>query len=826
MKPVTDENKEKASQLQQTEPEQTSIYIKEDKKSKRKSKKKGKEENTEATAAENIDDIEKKADKKRIPFITSFCELVVNNSLFITFVLSLVINSLILRCFTVGLGDSSNVFKAIVKPMLADIVAVVIIATFGFLFRKQRSRFVYLMVWTVVFSILAMGNSIYYTNYKSFLSVSLLSTASQLGGVIDAVTENILEAKDFILLWPIAAMIVIYLLVKHKHEKGYMKQKQPRTRLAKYAGSALGVALVCGALFFTMVTSTDLSRLVKQWNRESVMSSFGMYVYQISDTISSLKAKINVLIDADEGMKTFDEFYETKDENDVVTEDADEDANEYTNIFEGKNVLVIHAESIQQFTMDTYINGEELTPNLNKLASEGLYFSNFYAQESVGTSSDTEFTFSTSLMPASSGTVAINYWDRDYASIQKAFKNMGYYVFSMHANNGSYWNRLNLHESLGYDRLYNYTTDYDIDEVIGLGLSDKSFFAQSVPMIKQIAEENESFYGTLIMLTNHTPFTDIENVEDYSFDVDFKYKVYNEETGLYEEVSDSFLEGTKLGSYFKSVHYADEALGQLMDDLDEEGLLDNTVVVIYGDHDAKIKEEQYEYYYNYNPFTGETLTEDDDGYIPVDEFYYNINHKVPLIIWSKDGGYEPTEITKVMGMYDVQPTLGNMFGFTNEYALGHDIFSIAEDEENIVIFPNGNYVTDTVYYNSQTDTYFDLTGYDNVAKYASCNQVYKDDPIPTYSDTDEGLFKFEESEYSQANVDARIDNGVVDEEYIQDRLEYASERIDVSNSIIYYDIINKVEEGFDTEIPATDNESDTELFSPPDAITRKKEFAA
>ena len=47
---------------------------------------------------------------------------------------------------------------------------------------------------------------------------------------------------------------------------------------------------------------------------------------------------------------------------------------------------------------------------------------------------------------------------------------------------------------------------------------------------------------------------------------------------------------------------------------------------------------------------------------------------MPFIIWSKDGGYEPTEVKQIMGMYDVQPTLGNMFGFSNVYALGHDIF--------------------------------------------------------------------------------------------------------------------------------------------------------
>ena len=45
--------------------------------------------------------------------------------------------------------------------------------------------------------------------------------------------------------------------------------------------------------------------------------------------------------------------------------------------------------------MGMKFNNQEVTPNLNKLASEGLYFSNFYSQVGVGTSSDAEFTFST-----------------------------------------------------------------------------------------------------------------------------------------------------------------------------------------------------------------------------------------------------------------------------------------------------------------------------------------------------------------------------------------------------------------------------------------------
>ncbi len=66
------------------------------------------------------------------------------------------------------------------------------------------------------------------------------------------------------------------------------------------------------------------------------------------------------------------------------------------------------------------------------------------------------------------------------------------------------------------------TKDFNIDETIGLGLSDKSFFRQAVPKIEKINKEHDKWYGAFLMLTNHTPFTDIERVSDY--EVDFKYK--------------------------------------------------------------------------------------------------------------------------------------------------------------------------------------------------------------------------------------------------------------------------------------------------------------
>lgn len=644
------------------------------------------------------------------------------NILFMTFVLTSLINAYLIRFFTV-----KNYFN--LKPIIADLAVILIIGAFGYLF-KPKHQFKYYITWSVIFVLICVINSVYYTNYLSFASFSLLKSSTQAVGVSDAIIKNILEIKDLCYVYQIVAMIFV-----HK----FLKKKKYYDRVSKIevgkvrAINTLVVGIIFIGLFISMLTSRDISRLGKQWNRDSVVMEFGIYTYQLNDLVSTLKAELNPLFGYDESAKEFREYYETKEDTSTI--------NKYTNMFKGKNVIAIHAESIQNFVLDASFNGEDVAPNLKRLASEGLYFSNFYSQESVGTSSDTEFTFASSLMPSSSGTVFMNYFDREYNTIQKSFKEKGYYTFSMHGNNCSFWNRDVTHKSLGYDRFYCYKKDYEIDETIGLGLSDKSFFRQSIPKIKEISENNENFYGTLIMLTNHTPFTDIDEISDYK--VTKKYQKLNEETGKYEESEADYLEGTTIGSYFKSVHYADAALGELLDGLDKEGILDNTVIIIYGDHDNKLKKSEYNKYYNYVAETDSYLKKDDENYTNVDYYFYELNRKVPLIIWSKDKKLK-TEVNKVMGMIDVSPTLGNMFGFKNKYALGNDIFSV---DENVVVFPSGNWLTNKMYYSQSRG---------------------------------EGKLLNEEETVSL--------------EYIEKYNSYSEKLISISNDIIIYDMIKKYEE--------------------------------
>ena len=668
--------------------------------------------------------------------LKKFKTIATTNILFFTFVVTNVINSIIIRGYTV-----KNVLY--IKPVIADLTITIFVGSFAYFF-KPKSRFKYFLTWSLIFSTLCIINGVYYKNYLSFASFSLLGTLGELGGYTDAVFENILDLKDFIYLWSIFCLVFVHLhLCKKKY---YESVEKVEIRKIRFLNSIV-VTLIMLGFFMSMLSSLDISRLKKQWNREYVVQEFGIYTYQANDLISFIRTKVNSMFGYDEAAKSFREFYLTK-ENDKHT-------NKYTDIFKGKNVIVIHAESIQNFLISddfrngkpASFNGKEVTPNLNRIASEGLYFSNFYSQESAGTSSDTEFTFNSSLLPATSGTVFMNYFNREYVTIPKLFKEMGYRTSSMHANRSSAWNRQTVHPRLGYDDMYFYTDAFEIDEKIGLGLSDSSFFRQAIPIIKKMDKEHKNWYTCLIMLTNHTPFSDItrwEKENNKVFDVDYKYEVTDTEGNKITK-SAPYMEGTTLGNYFKSAHYADNAIGEFIAGLDKEGLLDNTVLVIYGDHDNKLKKSVYNKYYNYDYENDNIKSSDEDDFIKVDEYFYEINRSVPFIIWTKDmkGSKYNKEVKKVMGMIDVQPTLGNMFGFSNEYALGNDIFNV---KDNVVVFPSGNWLTDKIYYNSAKDAY------------------------------------------------STIQKGEITIDYINKYKQYAEKRMEISNNIITYDLIKKVGE--------------------------------
>lgn len=605
------------------------------------------------------------------------------NILFLTYTFTSVLMGFLLRLFTMG---NVSDFRAYV----CDFIIVIVIGSFGYLI-KPKNQFKYFLCVSILFTAMCVINSIYYKFYTNYVSISLLSTLSMLGDVSDSVTSKLKLIHFIYLIGPITLIIVNKLLVKKDY---YYKVGKDEKGKLMFRNTCLSGIILVFLIIFTM-TKSDGSKLVKLWNRDYVVKRFGIYTYMFSDFVTSVQPAISPMFNYDEDRREFLNFYNSK--------DYTKKENAYTDVFEGKNVIFIHMESIQNFLIDLRINGIEITPNLNKLVKESMYFSKFYPQISVGTSSDTEFTLSTGLLPSTSGTVFVNYYNRTYETLENAFRSKGYYTFSMHANNGNYWNRKNMYHTLGYDDFYDkdsyiVPTDKKNKDYIGLGLSDKSFYEQIIPIIEDIKNNHNSYMGKVISLSNHSPFNDLSKYGNINFSVEYKDDEGNIKV-------DSYLEDTEIGNYLKSAHYADEALGVLFKLIKENNLDDNTVFVLYGDHESKLGKDNLDFLYNYDLVIHKLKSKDDATYVNLNKYNYNLLKNTPLIIYTKD--MSPKLVKDVMGMWDVFPTISNMFGLECKYALGNDIFS---DKEKIVVFPNGDIVTNKVYYNNLREEYVSLNG--------------------------------------------------------------------------------------------------------------------
>ena len=680
-------------------------------------------------------DILKKLRKSLALYLTT-------NRLFISYVILSLIGTILLRNFTIG-----NTFNY--KPIIADLAAILLIGSFGYIVKPEK-RYKYYFIWILIFTVMQVLNSIYYTFYFSFASFGELATLSQVKTVTGSLYEKF-KFYDFIyIIFP----LIFYALHKKLNTSYYYKVVKKIEARKKMFILTFAMSCVCFIFTFSTATKTDYSRLAKQWNRVYIVERFGVVVYQFNDLIQSLTPKLGSLFGYDEAAQMFHNYFDNMSE-----EEKYNGKNEYTNIMDGYNVIFVHMEGIQTYLMDLSFNGVEAVPTVNKLAKEGMFFKNFYPQISTGTSSDTEFTLASSLMPASSGTVFVSYHNRKYITIQKLLKDKGYHTFSAHGNYLSMWNRDKAHPSLGYeDMIFEDSYEYSEDDVINLGISDSKFFEQLVPKLENIEQTHPNYMGTIITLSNHSPFIFLDKYGKY--DMSSTFSDYNKDTGNHEAKTTNYLYETAVGNYITSSHYADKALGEFMDYINNSEYFNNTVFVFYGDHDAKLTRKELNYLYNYNYKTGEVYEEGDKEYKEYNYYNHEINKNTPLIIWTKNQGLR-RKINKTvdytMGMYDVMPTLGNMLGVENKYALGHDIFNIKND--NVVVYPNGNYLTNKVYYNNSTGEYFVRN------------------------------------------------NSVIDDKYIEKYKTYAEKLLDVSNAIIVHDLIYN--EGEDIDVLKTEKKETT-----------------
>lgn len=349
----------------------------------------------------------------------------------------------------------------------------------------------------------------------------------------------------------------------------------------------------------------------------------------------------------------------------------------YFGSLKGKNLIMIQLESFQHFLIGQEVDGQEVTPFLNRLAREHLYFDDIFTQYGMGHTADAEFAALQSLLPLQNEVVHFKYFGNDFDGLPHQLKRRGYETAAYHGYKADYYNRRVMMRSLGFDSFQG-EEDYFINEKISLGLSDESFFEQTVRKMKGL---KEPFFSFVISLTSHFPF-----------DLDSKYCRLQ----LPEKMP------RLLRNYFQSVHYTDRALNSFIEQLRLEGLLESSLLVIYGDHEGITPEgiAQFHQYFG--------ISSDHSA----DKQLYRgaISRRVPLLMASgTERERKPEVIQRCGGLIDIAPTALHLLGIApSPQMMGQSL--LAKRRFTPVPLSNlarGSFATDEWVYLSSTSAQFD-----------------------------------------------------------------------------------------------------------------------
>lgn len=355
----------------------------------------------------------------------------------------------------------------------------------------------------------------------------------------------------------------------------------------------------------------------------------------------------------------------------------------------GKNLIIIQLESFQDFLINLKIDGKEITPNMNKLAKEQLYFSNFNQQVGQGNTSDAEFVVNTSFYIPPDGAATQRFVDKKLPSLPRLLEQNGYNTLTLHTNKVHFWNRQELYSSLGFQHYYDQSF-FGEDDLVFFGASDEVLYAKTAQELQKLDREDKPFYAQVISMSAHHPFT--IPARKYKMELPERYQ------------------GTFVGDYIRAQNYADYALGLFIDDLKQKGLWDDSLIVIYGDHmglpiysldhdDKELMKEIYGHEYSYTDMLN-----------------------IPLIIAGSGVPHE-TIREEVGGQTDIMPTVANLLGVSmkDHIHFGQDLLN---QTYNLLpqryYLPSGSFLNDNAMFMSgsgyEDGTQYPLSGNDSIGQ--------------------------------------------------------------------------------------------------------------
>ena len=345
------------------------------------------------------------------------------------------------------------------------------------------------------------------------------------------------------------------------------------------------------------------------------------------------------------------------------------DKNEYTGIFEGKNLILITAEAFSRELIDP-----ERTPTLYRLASKGIVFEDFYQPAWGGSTSTGEYSWLTGLAPADAMSMMSTLDQNLYFTMGNQLKRLGYYSCAYHNGSYGYYNRFMTHPRLGYSDYV--TADHGLGELSsGFPKSDWEMFDLTLP--QYIDKQPFSIY-----------YMTISGHASYAFSTDI-----NDMSVKNEAVTEGMPYSETVRAYYACNQELEYALASMVRQLDEAGIADDTVIALVSDH----------YPYGLEPSAAWGVSK---NYL--EELYGHPIDSNPrrdhnaAIIWSGClEEREPIVVSTPVSSLDILPTLSNLFGlaFDSRLLAGRDVFSEAEP---LVFWNDYSWLTEKGYYDSHT----------------------------------------------------------------------------------------------------------------------------
>ncbi|GGV18377.1 LTA synthase family protein [Lactobacillus acetotolerans] len=543
--------------------------------------------------------------------------------------------------FNLGLSDPYQHIIMWTSPLGTAILLIGI----GFYFPKPIISYIAMLFMDFLNTVLLFANVLYYRQFSDFLTVKTMTNAGKVAPGLGKSAVALLHPTDFI-IWLDLIIIIILLAIKEI-------KIDPKSYglLTPFAITSIGAFLLGLNMFLAESSRPRLLR--NTFDRSYVVKYLGIDTYTVYDGIKSAQT-VQVTKNAN-----------ASDLNNILTftkQNQIPASSSYFGKEKGKNVIIIHLESFQQFLINLKVNDKEVTPFLNSIYKNQhtISFDNFYHQVGLGRTSDAENMLETGTYGISDGSLFTSLGSENtFQAAPQILRNQGYTSAVFHGNVGTFWNRNDVYKNLGYNYFFdqNYYSRASNDK-IGYGLKDKLLFAESIKYLEQM---QQPFYTKFITVTNHIPFS----MDQEDLDPKFKTTDTQDET---------------INNYFQTAHYLDEAVHEFFNYLKSSGLYKNTTVIIYGDHYGLTNSE--------NKTLAPIIGESSDTW----NTYNNVQmQRVPFMIHAPNLKGKINH--EVSGEIDVLPTLLHLLGVSNKNYIqfGNDLLS--PQYKPWVVFRNGTIVS-------------------------------------------------------------------------------------------------------------------------------------